>query len=137
MQTIIRIQKYKTWLTTETLPRSGRKRKLTVANERLVVRKVRMNTKSTTKEIANYLEASGMKVSSSTITRILHKNERKWCRAQKKPLLQQRHRKARLKFARDHQDKDLTFFKHVLWSDETKIEHFGHNHQYHVLAKGR
>ena len=133
VQTII--QKYKTILTTESLPRSGRKRKLTVADERLVVRKVRMNPKLTTKEIANYLEASGMNVSTSTIKRILHKNELKGCRARKKPLLQQRHRRARLKFARDHQDKDLTFWKHVLWSDETKIELFGHNDQRYVWRK--
>ena len=62
VQTII--QKYKTLLTTESLPRSGRKRKLTVADERLVVR---MNPKLTTKDIANYLEASGMNVSTFTI----------------------------------------------------------------------
>ena len=93
MQTII--QKYKTLLTTESLPRSaGRKRKLTVADERLVVRKVRVNTKLTTKEIllticniANYLEAS-----------------------------------------------DLTFWKHVLWSDETKIELFEHNDQRVIIS---
>ena len=133
VQTII--QKYKSLLTTETLPRSGRKRKLTVADERLVVRKVRMNPELTTKEIAHYLEASGMNVSTSTIKRILHKNELKGCRARKKPLLHQRHRKARLKFARDHKDKDLTFWKHVLWSDETKIELFGHNHQRYVWRK--
>ena len=132
VQTIIK--KYKTLLTTETLPRSRRKQKLTVADETLVVRKVRMNPKLATKEIVNYLEASGMNVSTSTIKRILHKNQLKGCRARKKPLLQQRHRKARLKFARDHQDKDLTFWKHVLWS-ETKIELFGHNHQRCVWRK--
>ena len=92
MQTII--QKYKTLLTTESLPRSGRKRKLTVADERLVVRKDRVNPKLTTKEIllticniANHLEASGMNVSTSTIKGILHKNELKGCRGRKKPLL--------------------------------------------------
>ena len=140
IQTII--QKYKTLLTTDSLPRSGRKRKLTVADERLVVRKVRVNPKLTTKEIlltigniANYLEASGMNVSTSTIKGILHKNELKGCRGRKKPLLQQRHRRAWLKSARDHQDKDLTFWKHVLWSDETKIELFGHSDQRYVWRK--
>ena len=49
------IQKYKTLLTTATLPRcSGRKRKLTVANERLVVRKVRINPKSGAKLKGGY-----------------------------------------------------------------------------------
>ena len=109
------IQKYKTLLTTATLPRcSGRKRKLTVANERLVVRKVRMNPKLTTKEIADYVEALGMNVSKSTTKRILHENELEGCRARKKPLHPQRHRRVRLKFARGHQDKDPTFWKHVL-----------------------
>ena len=120
------IQKYKTLLTTATLPRSGRKRKLTVADKRLVVRKVRMNPKLTTKEMTNYLEASGINLSTCTIKRILHKNELKGCRARKKPLLQQRHRRARLKFARDHQDKDLTLWEHVPWYDEIKIKLFGH-----------
>ena len=131
------IQKYKTLLTTATLSRcSGRKRKLTVANERLVVRKVRMNPKLTTKEIADYVKALGMNVSKSTIKRIiLHENELKGCRARKKPLHQQRHRRVRLKFARGHQDKDPTFWKHVLWSDETKIKLFGHNDQRYVCRK--
>ena len=94
-----------------------------------------MNPKLTTKEIANYLEASEMNVSTSTFKWILHKNELQGCRARKKPLLQQRHRKARLKFARDHQSKDLTFWKHVLWSDKTKLELFGHDHQRYVCRK--
>ncbi|KAF7662962.1 hypothetical protein LDENG_00221800 [Lucifuga dentata] len=53
----------------------------------------------------------------------------KACRARRKPLLQQRHKKARVKFAGDHQDKDQTFWRSVLWSDVTKIELFGYNDQ--------
>ena len=35
-------------------------------------------------------------------------------------------KKARLRFATAHGDKDHTFWRNVLWFDETKIEHFGH-----------
>uniref|UniRef100_A0A3B4UQ54 Tc1-like transposase DDE domain-containing protein n=1 Tax=Seriola dumerili TaxID=41447 RepID=A0A3B4UQ54_SERDU len=38
-----------------------------------------------------------------------------------------RHTKARLAFANDHLDKEEDFWSSVLWSDETKIELFGHN----------
>ena len=92
----------------------------------MVLRRVKMSPKLNSKEMANYLEASGIKVLISTIERILHKNELKGCRARKKPLLlQQRHRGGKVKFRRDHQDKDLIL--DILWSDKTKIQLFGHN----------
>ena len=46
-------------------------------------------------------------------------------------------RKARLRFATAHGDKYRSFWKNVLWSDETKIELFGHNdHRYVWRKKG-
>ena len=33
----------------------------------------------------------------------------------------------RLKFAADHTDKEKTFWRKTLWSDETEIELFGHS----------
>ena len=81
------------------------------------------------------LAMADIKVSTSTIKRVQHKNSLKGYRARKKSLLQDRHRKARLKFARDHQDKDLVVWRHVLWSDENKIQLFGHNDQRYVWQK--
>lgn len=63
------------------------------------------------------------------------KNGLKGYLARKKLLLQDRRRKARLKFARDHQDKDQVFWRHFLWSDETKIQLFGHNDHRYVWQK--
>ena len=57
--------------------------------------------------------------------------------ARKKPLLQNRHKKARIQFATAHGDKDRTFWRNVIWSDETKIELFGHHdHRYVWRKKG-
>ncbi len=35
------------------------------------------------------------------------------------------HKKARKQFAEDKQTKDMDYWNHVLWSDETKINVFG------------
>ena len=43
--------------------------------------------------------------------------------------------KARLRFATSHDDKDPTFWRNVLWSDETKIELFVHNDHRYVWRK--
>ena len=59
----------------------------------------------------------------------------KGCSARKKPLLQNRHKKGRLQFATAHEDKDRTFWRNVLWSDEAKIELFGLNDHHYVWRK--
>ena len=83
------------------------------------------------------LEETGTKVFISTVKRVLYRHKLKGRSARKKPLLQNRHKKGRLRFATAHGDKDRTFWRNVLWSDETKIELFGHNdHRYVWRKKG-
>lgn len=48
--------------------------------------------------------------------------------AREKPLLQNRHKKARLRLATAHGDKGLAFWRIILWSDQTKTELFGNHH---------
>ena len=83
------------------------------------------------------LEETGTKVSISTVKLVLYRHNLKVRSARQKPLLQNRHKKARLRFATAHGDKDRTLWRNVLWSDETKIELFGHNdHRYVWRKKG-
>ena len=83
------------------------------------------------------LAETGTKVSISTVKRVIYQHNLKGHSARKKPLLQNRHKKAILWFATAHGDKDCTFWRNVLWSDETKIELFGHNdHRYVRRKKG-
>jgi hypothetical protein len=92
---------------------------------------VQINPRTTAKVLVKMLEETGTNVSISTVKRVLHRS------ARKKPLLQNRHKKNRLEFATAHGDKDRTFWRNVLWSDETKIELFGHNdHRYIWRKKG-
>ena len=73
----------------------------------------------------------------STEKRVLYRNTPKGCSARKKPLVQNHHKKARLRCATAHGDKDRTSWRNVLWSDETKIELFGHNnHNNRLEEKG-
>ena len=80
-------------------------------------------------------EETGTKLSISTVKGVLYRHNLKGRSA--KPMLQNRHKKARLRFATAHGDKDGTSWRNVLWSDETKIELFGHdNHRYVWRKKG-
>ncbi|CDQ62296.1 unnamed protein product [Oncorhynchus mykiss] len=81
------------------------------------------------------LEETSTKVSIYIVKRVLYRHNLKGRSARKKPLLQNRHRKARLRFATAHGDKDCTFWRNVLWSDETEIELFVHNDHCYVWRK--
>ena len=81
------------------------------------------------------LEETDTKVSISTVKRVLYRHNLIGRSARKKPLLQNHHKNARLQFATAHGDKDRTFWRNVLWSDETKIELFGHNDHRYVWRK--
>uniref|UniRef100_A0AAQ4Q0G1 Transposase Tc1-like domain-containing protein n=1 Tax=Gasterosteus aculeatus aculeatus TaxID=481459 RepID=A0AAQ4Q0G1_GASAC len=115
VQTIV--CKYKVHGTVLSLPQSGRKRMLSPAAGR-----VKSQPRTTKKQICQEFEAAETQVLVSTVKRVLHIHGLIGYRARKKPLLQKRHLKARLIFAADHMDKDETFWRKVLWSDETKIE---------------
>jgi hypothetical protein len=117
--------------------RSGRRRVLSPRDEHTLVRKVQINPITTAKDLVKMLEETGTKVSLSTVKQVLYRHNLKGRSTRKKPLLQNHHKKARLRFATAHEDKDLTFWRNVLWSDETKIELFGHNdHRYVWRKKG-
>ncbi|XP_062921089.1 endoribonuclease LACTB2 isoform X2 [Mobula hypostoma] len=117
--------------------RSGRRHILSPRDERTLVRKVQIIPRTTAKDLVKMLEKTGRQISMSTVKRILYQHSLKGCSARKKPLLQNRQKKARLQFASAHGHKDLTFWRNVLRSDETKIELFGHNdHRYVWRKKG-
>ncbi|CDQ97507.1 unnamed protein product [Oncorhynchus mykiss] len=118
VQTIVR--KYKHHGTTQPSYRLGRRRVLSPKDERTLVRKVQINPRTTATDLVKVLEETSTKVSISTVKLVLQRHNLKGRSARKKPLLQNRHKKARLPFATAHGDKDCTFWRNVLWSDEKK-----------------
>ncbi len=67
----------------------------------------------------------GQSVSAQNMCCILHQIGLHGYSPRRKPLLKMMHKKAPKQFAEDKQTKDMDYWNHVLWSDETKINLFG------------
>lgn len=121
------IRKWKATGTVLVKARSGRPGKITKRQRRRMVRMVKDNPQITSKELQGHLAADGVTVHCSTIQRTLHREQLYGRVMRKKPFLHTRHKKARLRFAKLHLNKPGSFWNKVLWTDETKMELFGHN----------
>ncbi len=121
------IRKWKTYKTTDNLPRSGAPRKISPRRVKMITRTVSKNPRTTRGDLVNDLQRAGTKVTKATISNTLRRQGLKSCSARHVPLLKPVHVQARLKFAREHLDDPEEDWENVIWSDETKIELFGKN----------
>jgi transposase len=100
----------------ERKPGSGRKRKTTERKDTDILIAAKRQRKITAPEIKIQLE---LPISERTIRNRLNENGFYSYFTVKKPFISEKNRKARLKFARDHKDKPVEFWRKVLWSDES------------------
>ncbi len=121
------IRKWKTYQTTDNLPRSGAPRKISPRGVKMITRTVSKNPRTTRGDLVNDLQRAGTKVTKATISNTLRRQGLKSCSARRVPLLKPGHVQARLKFAREHLDDPEEDWENVIWSDETKIELSGKN----------
>ncbi|KAK3543638.1 hypothetical protein QTP70_025991 [Hemibagrus guttatus] len=121
------IRKWKTYKTTDNLPRSGAPRKISPRGVKMITRTVIKNPRTTWGDLVNDLQKAGTKVTKATISNTLRRQGLKSCSARRVPLLKPVHVQARLKFAREHLDDPEEDWENVIWSDETNIELFGKN----------
>ncbi len=121
------IRKWKTYKTTDNLPRSGAPRKISPRGVKMITRTVSKNPRTTRGDLVNDLQGAGTKVTKATISNTLRRQGLKSCSARRVPVLKPVHVQARLKFAREHLDDPEEDWENVIWSDETKIERFGKN----------
>ncbi|KAK3511579.1 hypothetical protein QTP70_010692 [Hemibagrus guttatus] len=121
------IRKWKTYKTTDNLPRSGAPRKISPRGVKMITRTVSKNPRTTRGNLVNDQQRAGTKVTKATISNTLRRQGLKSCSARRVPLLKPVHVRARLKFAREHLDDPEEDCENVIWSDETKIELFGKN----------
>ncbi len=89
----------------------------------------------TSKQIQADLQTQGTTVSARTLRCHLNEKGRYGRRPRRTPLLTQRHKKARLEFAKSYVTKPQSFWENVLWTDETKVELFGKEHHDTVYRK--
>ena len=129
------IKKFKESSVIQSLSGRGRKAKISKTLERKLVCDVSKNPRTTAKSLVNDLAKSGFEVSEKTVTRALHRNGLRGYRPRRTLLLQKRHLQAKLKFAKDNLQKPEGYWKRVMWSDETKLELFGHRDVAYVWRK--
>ncbi len=113
------IQRFNRTGSTQNRPRHGRPKKLSARAEHHIQRLCLGNRRMSAASIAAEVEEGGV-VSLSVLKSVCMD-----CRPRRKPLLKMMHKKACKRFAEDKQTKDMDYWNHVLWSDETKINIFG------------
>ena len=129
------IKKFIAHGTVANLPGRGRKRKIDERLQRRIVRMVDKEPRSTSKQIHADLQTPGTTVSAHTIRRHLNEMGCYGRRPRRTPLLTQRHKKARLEFAKTYLRKPKSFWENVMWTNETKVELFGKAHYCTVYRK--
>lgn len=114
---------------------SGRPRKTTQREDRLLHMAARRNREAT---VAELCEQVGVQVSRWTVQRrVAEIDGMTWRPKTKKPMLSEKNKKARLKWAREHQHWTPKDWSKVLWSDESpftlhfniKKYHWGRDHE--------
>ncbi len=127
------IQRFNRTGSTQNRPCHGQPKKLSARTQRHIQRLCLGNRRMSAASIAAEVEGvGGQPVSAQSIRRTLHQIGLHGCRPRRKPLLKMMHKKARKQFAEDKQTKDMDYWNHVLWSDETKINLIGSDGVKHV-----
>ena len=109
------LQKYKTYHTFRTLPKSHRSFKLSSQASRKLFRDVPVYPAMTLIDLQGSLCEIGVSVHQSTISRSLHKDVIDGQVARKKQSLKKTHRKDRLEFAKNHLRDTARMWRKVLW----------------------
>ena len=120
------IQKYKATKYIGNLFGRSRKRKISAATDRKIVRKIKSNRRISAHVVKVEIEVElGMTLNANTIRNRAHEVGLFDRVARKKPLVNKVNRGKRLKFARDMLKKPIGFWETVVWSDESKFNLFG------------
>lgn len=124
--------KLKTFGSVVDRPGRGRKRKTDARTDTKIMREVKKNPKVTVREIQETLQLS---VSGRTVRRRLVAQGLNSKLARKRPFISKANKAKRLKFAKEHADKPLEFWKTVLWTDESKFELFNRKRRVRVWCR--
>ena len=105
-------------------PRIGRPKKLTPRDMRRIIAHIRINRITRRLTLTQLIRALDLEVHENTLQRVLNEIGYKWRVARRRPFLNKRDRKRRLKFARKHLYWTIEDWSRVLFSDEIFIKLF-------------
>ncbi len=128
------IQRFNRTGSTQNRPRHGGPKKFSARSQRHIQRLCLGNRRMSAASIAAEVEG-GQPVSAQTVRRTLHQIGLHGCCPRRKSLLKMMHKKDHKQFAEDKQTKEMDYWSHSLWSDETKINLFGSDGVKRVLRK--
>ena len=113
--------------------RKSRERKTTPTEDLAIARIAKLNPFVGAPKIKEQ-SAQNLKLdlSVSTVKSRLRENTLFVRVARKKPLVSKRNLVSRLKFAKQHVRKDLSFWQNVLWTDKSKFNRFGSNGKQYI-----
>ena len=100
----------------------GRKRCTSKRTDRLITNMVLKDRNITAEQVRESLPTDEKNISNKTIGNRLKENRLFSGFATKKPLISKKNKKLRLEFAKNYISKPPEFWRHVIWSDESKFE---------------
>lgn len=116
------IKKYKDYKTLSNLPGKGRKRATNERMDRTILKLATQNRFISAPDIVKQIETRfGVKICAQTIINRLNEAGFKSRTPRKKPYVTRTHRQKRLEFALKYKDMPMSFWKKVLFSDESKF----------------
>ena len=125
------VRKWRTTGTLQVKARRGRPWKISNKQNRRMLRTVRVNPQTSTKDLQHHLDADGVTEHRSEFGKLYTKRccMGQWCGGS--------HFSAHItnRAAKAHLDKPASIWNKVLWIDETKMEFFGHNKGHYTWRK--
>lgn len=112
--------------------RRGGVRKTDRRTDSMIIREIKKNPSVTIRSIKENLQLS---VSDRTISRRIREHGLQSKFARKLPYISPKNKKARLEFAKKYLNKPISFWKRVLWTDESKFEIFNQKRRVRVWRK--
>ena len=116
------ITKYKKTKCIANLAGRGRKRKTTVREDKVIQRKIKTDRRKSASSVKHEI---GITISSQTVRRRAHESGLYGRVARKTPYVNKANQLKRLNYVKTYRDKEMSFWKHVLCSDESKYNLFG------------
>lgn len=130
------IQRHKNQEPLENKPKTGRKKKLTEKDVAYLARMVRKDPFVSAPKLAKRMEeTTGKAMGRMTITRALKTSGIGSYVPCKKPFISKKNRAKRLEYAKKYQFMDVSFWKKVIWTDESKFNVRGSDGRERVWRK--
>ena len=116
------IERFHNEVSIQNKPHPHNRRKTTTRTDQYLHRLGTRNPWDSAKAFQEQLRDAGITLSESTIRRRLNENGLNGKFAANKPLISKKNAIKRLNFAKEHIGKPLSFWKNIVWSDESKFQ---------------